>query len=78
MHALSVCCVQYLIAAMTLLSPHRRDHEAKALFEWLKSSQHKLQILGMLGPLPGRTTAVDLDIKKDLGFQYQSAAFRVV
>ncbi len=55
-----------------------KENEVKALYEWLKASQRKVQVIGMLGPLDGRTTAVDLNTGEDLGWVHQSAAFKVL
>ena len=55
-----------------------RDHEAKALWEWLKATQRRIEIIGILGPLPGQSIAVDLNAKSDLGGLYQSVAFKVL
>ena len=41
-----------------------REHEIKAFWEWLESSGAKVLPLGIKGPLPGKTFAVDLDITK--------------
>ena len=40
-----------------------REHEIKAFWEWLQASGAKVLPIGIAGPLPGRTEAVDLDIK---------------
>ena len=37
----------------------------KALWEWLKYSGRRLQVIGILGPLPGKQEAVDLDPRGD-------------
>ena len=38
-----------------------KDHEMKALWEWLQSSGSKLLPIGVKGPLPGKAYAVELD-----------------
>ena len=38
-----------------------KDHEIKALWEWLQSSGSKLLPIGVYGPLPGKAYAVELD-----------------
>ena len=40
-----------------------REHEIKAFWEWLQASGAKVLPIGIAGPLPGRTDAVDLDIR---------------
>jgi hypothetical protein len=70
-----------------------RDHELKALWEWLQATQRKLAVLGILGPLPPeevktkadgvvhevpRTDAVELNPEHDMGWYHQSVAFMVL
>jgi hypothetical protein len=67
-----------------------RDHELKALWEWLQATQRKVAILGIMGPLSrsvpgivpesipemaGRADGVELHPQRDLGWYRQSAAF---
>lgn len=52
-----------------------RDHEVKALWEWLQRSGRTLEVIGVMGPLAGRTDAMELWPKRDLGGFHQSVAF---
>ena len=58
--------------------PKYREHEVKALWEWLKYSGRRLQVVGIMGPLPGKQEAVDLEPQGDLGWLRQSVAFIVL
>jgi hypothetical protein len=57
-----------------------REHEVKALWEWLQESGAKLATLGVLGPLADNSYSMDLDVNEPNGehpwFQ-QSVAFVV-
>jgi len=55
--------------------PDYRQHEVKALWEWLHASHRRLQVVGVYGPLPGSPHAVDLDPKSDMGYYRQSVTF---
>ena len=56
-----------------------REHEVKALFEWLLVSGAKIATIGMKGPIPGLPYAFDKDIQvKEHPQHHQSAAFVVV
>ena len=55
------------------------QHEIKAMWEWLSSTGTRLLPIGMLGPLPGKSTAVELDwsiqAEGAAEWYHQSAAF---
>ena len=56
-----------------------REHEAKAFFEWLQVSGAKVATIGMLGPLPGQSHGMDLDLTVlEHPWEHQSAAFVVI
>ena len=55
--------------------PDYRQHEIKALWEWLGRSRRTLEVIGIFGPLSDRVDAVELYPLADLGGVKQSAAF---
>lgn len=55
-----------------------RDHELKAMWEWLTATGTSLLPIGIKGPLPGKNVAVELDWSTGEGaaeWHHQSAAF---
>ena len=58
--------------------PDYRQHEMRALWEWLGLSGRTLEVIGIFGPLAERVDAVELYPKADLGGFKQSAAFIVL
>lgn len=58
--------------------PEYRGHEIKALWEWMGRTGRKLEVLGLVGPLTGRSDAFELNPPIDLGWANQSVAFRVL
>lgn len=63
--------------------PDYRDHEIKALWEWLDSTGRKLEVIGVKGPLPPQmdieqTIAMEINPPHDLGWFHQSVAFIVL
>ena len=40
-----------------------RDHEAKALWEWLNATQRRVEIIGILGPLPGASNCCSFECR---------------
>lgn len=59
-----------------------RNHEIKAMWEWVQASGVKLYPLGIFGPIGGTNHSVELDWSNDeVGLshqQAQAAAFVVV
>ena len=59
--------------------PGWREHEAKALWEFLGATGQRVAVVGVKGPLGGRgpmrNEAVDPEPEKDVHWSQQSAAF---
>lgn len=55
--------------------PDWRDHEAKALWEWLGRTGRVLEVIGMFGPLPDRRDAVEMNPVKGMDWENMSMAF---
>jgi hypothetical protein len=62
--------------------PEYREHEVKALWEFLESTGRKVEVIGVMGPMsPQRVDeAVDLDVSvhTQMSWEYQSVAFVVL
>lgn len=63
--------------------PEYREHEIKALWEWLQATDRKIEVIGVKGPLPPQfdipqTIAMDINPFQDLGWHHQSVAFVVL
>ena len=63
--------------------PEYRDHEVKALWEYLQSTGRQLEVIGVKGPMSRDrpTEAVDLEMAVHDQFgswEYQSVAFIVL
>ena len=58
--------------------PEYRNHEMKALFEWLGRTGRQLEVFCIRGPLDGKDYAVELTPTRDLGGLWQSVGFVVV
>ena len=67
------CC-----AAQLVNYPEYRNHEMKALFEWLGRTGRELEVFCIRGPLDGKDYAVELTPRHDLGGLWQSVGFNVV
>ncbi len=68
-----LCC-----AAQLVNYPDYRNHEMKALFEWLGRTGRELEVFCIRGPLDGKEYAVELTPEHDLGGFQQSVGFIVV
>jgi hypothetical protein len=87
-------CDGYFLIPWQPIFRERRDHELKALWEWLQATQRRVAVLGIFGPLSrnasgntlphsipemsGRLDSVELNPQRDLGWYRQSAAFVVL
>ncbi|KAL3148609.1 hypothetical protein ABBQ38_014037 [Trebouxia sp. C0009 RCD-2024] len=63
--------------------PDYREHEIRALWEWLQASKRELEVIGVKGPLPpvdgmNKTHAMEINPPFDLGWHHQSVAFIVL
>ena len=72
-HTCLLCCHVQLVNY-----PDYRNHEMKALFEWLGRTQRELEVFSIRGPLEGKDYAVELTPTHDLGGFQQSVGFIVV
>ena len=64
-------------AAQLVNYPDYRNHEMKALFEWLGRTGRELEVFCIRGPLDGKDYAVELAPPHDLGGFQQSVGFIV-
>lgn len=63
--------------------PDYREHEIRALWEWLQASKRQVEVIGVKGPLPSvdgmnKTHAMEINPPFDLGWHHQSVAFIVL
>jgi len=79
----SRCVYFYRYSFLQLLHyPEYREHEVKALWEFLESTGRKVEVVGVMGPVSPEkpTEAVDLDLNThtQMSWPYQSVAFVVL
>ena len=68
----------FVLSTQLVNYPDYRNHEIKALFEWLGRTRRELEVFGIRGPLDGKDYAVELAPSHDLGGYQQSVGFIVI